>query len=353
LTGEPPSVRLVQIGMGWWGRDWAAVTRRADDVVPVAYVDSSPAALAAAAALGIPDRLLFADLDGALEAAEPEAALVTTGVLAHVPVALAALDAGLDVLVEKPFAPSLPEAAAVVRAAAAAGRVLAVSQNYRHHPAALLAAELVRAGRIGTVGAVEVDFRRRGRQMVEEAVLQRGLRHPLLVDMAIHHFDLLRTVLGREPTWIECHGLHHLGPHRDPVAAYASIAFDGPVLVSYRGNWVSGGTPTAWAGEWRIEGTGGAIEWTGRGDAGVADHLQVLRSGRPPEVVPPPDVPALGRAGVLRAFAAAIRTGGEPASSGRENLMTLALALAAVRSAAEERRVDLSEVSTPDPEDLR
>jgi predicted dehydrogenase len=339
--------------MGWWGRDWAAVTRRADDVVPVAYVDSSPAALAATAALGIPDRLLFADLDGALKAAEPEAALVTTGVLAHVPVALAALDAGLDVLVEKPFAPSLPEAVAVVRAAASAGRVLAVSQNYRHHPAALLAAELVRAGRIGTTGAVEIDFRRSGRQMVDEAVLHRGLRQPLLVDMAIHHFDLLRAVLGREPTWIECHGVRPQGSHRDPLAAYASIAFDGPVLVSYRGSWVSSGTPTAWAGEWRIEGTEGAIEWTGRGDPGMADHLQVRRPGRPPQVLPLPDVPALGRAGVLRAFTAAVRTGSEPGSSGRENLLTLALTLAAVRSATEGRRVDIAELLTDGPEDPR
>lgn len=241
----------------------------------------------------------------------------------------------------------------MVRSAASAGRVLAVSQNYRHHPAALLAADLVRSGRIGAVGAVEIDFRRAGRRMVEEAVLRRGLRQPLLLDMALHHFDLLRVVLGAEPTWIECHGRQPLGPHRDPLAAYASIGFDGPLLVSYRGNWVSSGTPTAWSGEWRIEGTGGAIEWTGRGDAGVADHVQLVLPDQAPDVLPLPDVPALGRAGVLRAFTATIRTGGAgdsgelvgaPGSSGSDNLLTLALTLAAVRSATEERRVDIAEL---------
>jgi predicted dehydrogenase len=325
------------------------VTQLADDVVPVAYVDSSPDALAATAASGIPEKLLFTDLQAAMRAAAPEAALVTTGVVAHGPVALAALDAGLHVLVEKPFAPTLGRAAAIVRAAAAAGRVLAVSQNYRHHPAALLAAELVRERLIGTVEAVEIDFRRAGRRMVEEAVLHRGLRQPLLMDMAIHHFDLLRVVLGREPTWIECHGMQPLGPHRDPLAAYATISFDGLVLSSYRGNWVSSGTPTAWSGEWRIEGSDGAIAWTGRGDPGVADHVEVQRPDRPPEVVPLPEVLALGRAGVLRAFTAAIRTGSEPGSSGRENLLTLALTLAAVRSATEGRRVDVAELLTDVP----
>lgn len=85
----------------------------------------------------------------------------------------------------------------------------------------------------------------------------------------------------------------------------------------------------------------------------MADRVQVRRPGRPPEVLPLPEVPALGRAGVLRAFTAAIRTGSEPGSSGRENLMTLALTLAAVRSATEGRRVAVAEFLTDVPEDPR
>lgn len=353
VTDQLRPVRLVQIGMGGWGRDWSGVTGSVPEVLPVGYVDSSPAARAATAALGVPEALLFPDLAAALRAGQPEAAVVTTGLPGHVPVALAAFEAGLDVLVEKPFAPSLAEAATVVRAAAAAGRVLAVSQNYRHHPAPLLAAELVRDGRVGAVGAVEIDFRRAGRRMVEEAVLERGLRQPLLMDMAIHHFDLLRTVLGREPLWIECHGMQPLPPYREPLAAYASIGFDGPVLVSYRGSWVSGGAQTAWAGEWRMEGAEGAVEWTSRGDPGTADRLELRRPGRPAEALPLPAVPALGRAGVLAAFATAVRTRGEPAGSGRENLRTLALTLAAVRAATEGRRVEIAELLADLPEDLR
>lgn len=338
MTGRLTPVRLVQIGMGGWGRDWSTVTQQSADVTPVGYVDASPAALAATAARGVPAELLFADLESAVRTARPEAALVTTSVGAHAPVALAALAAGLHVLVEKPFAPTLAEAETVVRAAG--DRVVAVSQNYRHHPAALLAADLVRSGRIGAVRAVEIDFRRPGRRMIEEAVLERGLRHPLLVDMAIHQFDLLRTVLGTEPTWIECHGSQPLGPHADPLAAYATIGLPG-ALASYRGNWVSNGTPTAWAGEWRIEGTDAALEWTGRGDPGVPDRVHLLRPDHSPDALPLPSVPALGRAGVLRAFTTAIRTGSEPASSGTDNLRTLALTLAAVRSATESRRIDL------------
>jgi len=55
-------------------------------------------------------------------------------------------------------------------------------------------------------------------------------------------------------------------------------------------------------------------------------------------------VPRLDRAGALAEFAAAVREGRSPASSGRENLGSLALALAARRSAQEGRPVELSEL---------
>ena len=59
------------------------------------------------------------------------------------------------------------------------------------------------SGELGAVGTVHVDFRK---YVTKEGG---GHRHftlldPLLVDMAIHHFDLMRYVLGQEPTGITC-----------------------------------------------------------------------------------------------------------------------------------------------------
>lgn len=347
-------LRLVQVGMGRWGRDWMAVTALASDVETVGYVDPSAGARTRTIRLGAPPSSVFPDLEAALRAANPEAVLVTTAVESHVPVALQALAAGLNVLVEKPFAPTLHEAVTVVRAAAAAGRTLMVSQNYRYHPAPRLAAELVAAGAVGAIAGVEVDFRRHPIPRAAWATRHRTMAHPLLADMAIHQFDLLRLVLGREPVWVEMEPMNpSWSGYRDPPAAFGLLSFEGDVAVSYRGSWISWGRPTPWAGEWRLEGADGDLEWTSRRDRGRPDLLRLRTAGGAPRPVTLPTLPALDRAGTLGAFVDAVRSGTEPETSGRRNLPTMALVIAAIRSATERRRVAISELLADLPEDLR
>jgi predicted dehydrogenase len=353
LSARAP-VRLAQVGMGSWGRDWMVVTAAEPDVRIVGYVDPSAEARAATLADGATPAQVFPDLETALRAGGADAALVTTAVESHVPVALDALAAGLHVLVEKPFAPTLDEAAAVVRAADAAGRTLMVSQNYRYHPAPRLAAAMVARGEIGAVAGVEVDFRRHPIRRLEWAARHRAMSQPLLADMAIHQFDLLRLVLGREPVWVEIEPMPlPSSGYRDPPAAFGLLSFEDGVAVSYRGSWVSRGRPTPWGGEWRLAGTDGAMEWASRGDRGVPDRLRLRTAGGALRPVALPVVEALDRAGALAAFVEAVRTGAEPETSGRRNLSTLALTIAAIRSATERRRIAVAELLDDLPEDLR
>lgn len=340
--------------MGGWGRDWIAVTAAESAVEVVGYVDPSAKARTVTIRLGAPPARVFPDLDAALRATEGEAALVTTAVEHHVPVALQALAAGLHVLLEKPFAPTLDEAVMAVRAADVAGRTLMVSQNYRYHPAPRLVAELVANGEVGAVAGVEVDFRRHPIRRAAWARQHQNLAHPLLADMAIHQFDLLRLVLGREPVWVEMESINPpWSGYRDPPAAFGLLLFEGDVAVSYRGSWISRGRPTPWGGEWRLEGADGALEWASRGDRGAPDTLRFRTAGGAARPVALPKVPAVDRAGSLAAFVEAVRSGSEPETSGRRNLPTLALTMAAIRSANERRRVAISELIADLPEDIR
>lgn len=350
-TGAMAPLRLVQVGLGGWGRDWIKVVRAEPRVETVAFVDANPESLRLAQERGAPEDRCFASLEEALSTTQADAVLITTGANAHVPVALSALAAGLPVLVEKPFAPTALEAREVVRAAQARNLPLMVSQNYRFHPAPRLAAQLVREGRLGEVGYVEVDFRRNSPRQVAEPTAHNLLPHPLLLDMAIHQFDLMRFVLGREPVSIDCHAFNPpWSPFRDPASAVATVEFEGGLIVSYRGSWVSSGPVTPWAGEWRMDLSGGEVRWTSRDDP-PPDRVQVRPLSKRARSLPLPAVPHLDRAGALAAFVDAVRAGTEPESSGRENLPSLALALAAVRSAGEGRAVPLAEFLGPD--DLR
>ncbi|HET9344598.1 MAG TPA: Gfo/Idh/MocA family oxidoreductase [Candidatus Limnocylindrales bacterium] len=338
-------LRVVQAGMGGWGRGWMEILNAVSGVEAVALVDPSPSAREAITSLGVSRSAVFATLGEAISARNPDAALVTSGVEAHAGIALEALSADLHVLVEKPFASTVEEAVEVVDAAERTGRIVMISQNYRHHPAPRQVARLVADGAIGDVSGIEIDFRRPRFRRREWLEAHQRVPQPLLADMSIHHFDLLRLVLDREPLWVEIEPLTtDWGGYRDPPAAFGLLGFEGGVIVSYRGSWISGGRRTPWGGEWRMDGTNGAIEWASRGDQGVHDRVILRPAGDRALRIDLPTIGEIDRAGSLAAFAEAVATGREPETSGRRNLGTLALTYAAVRSATEHRRVDVAEL---------
>ena len=336
------------MGLGIHGRGWAKqVIPEVTEVDLVGYVDSDPYALdALREAANVPAERCFESLREAIAATQPQALLNTTALPGHVPVTEAGLEAGLHVMLEKPFAPSMEAAQRLVDLAAAKNLVLSVSQNYRYFPAPRAIAAQVRKGDLGPLHAVSIDFRRysvppangRGRHQIEE--------QPLLVDMSIHHFDLLRLILDSEPQRIYCEAWNpEWGVFGGPSAAVASIVFGSGVMVSYRGSWVSAGSVTPWAGDWRLEFQNGEIVWTSRLDDGQPQDRVVVRPhvGKARTLVLPP-MARTGPAGTLTEFAHAIQHGHEPETSGRNNLGSLALTYAAVESAT---RRDLVGIARP------
>ncbi|HET9782556.1 MAG TPA: Gfo/Idh/MocA family oxidoreductase [Candidatus Dormibacteraeota bacterium] len=341
-------LRIVQVGVGDWGRDWAwRVFPAVPEVEPVAYVDSDPEAY---------DRLsrhlpsatrdqFFTSLREAVDAANPDAVVVTTTLASHGPLVQASLEAGLHVLVEKPFVESLASATELVALAGAKRLVLMVSQNYRFFPAPRMAAKLLQQGELGDLYAVAIDFRRNNASPPRARWRQHWDPQPLLVDMSVHHFDLLRFLFGREPDRILCTTTGAgRGGFDGPPAAFASIVF-GDVPVSYRGSWISAGPITPWAGEWTMEFERGEMAWTSRGNEGVLDDRLATRiRGARTKNVKLPDMARIDRAGTLTEFVSAIREGREPETSGRDNVGTMAMVEAAVESARRREWLAVSSV---------
>src|SRR6266567_1933252 len=337
------AIRLVQVGMGSWGRNWVThVIQHSEDVELVACVDLDAKMLVQAQQLlSISPERCFQTLESALASVEADAVLITGSLPAHVPVALEALNAGKHVLVEKPFAPTIAQAQEVVETAAKRNRVLMISQNYRFFPAVRAVTALVRQGKLGSIGSVRIDFRRYKNTSPPGGLGYYQVWQPLLVDMAIHHFDLMRVVLSQEPSQITCETWNPpWSQFVDPAAAAATITFDGGAVVSYRGSWVSPGPKTCWSGEWHIECSGGEIVWTSR-DETAADRVTIRPLGKRARSVTLPALAVTDRRGSLEAFVQAVQTGQEPESSGRDNLHSLALMYAAVESASSHVPVSL------------
>jgi predicted dehydrogenase len=338
-------LRLVQVGLGDWGRDWAwRVNPTVPEVEVVAYVDSDPRALELIAKRLPESRARsYTSLSEAIEATRPEALLVTTTLAGHEPLTRTGLEAGLHVVCEKPFTDDLECARELVELAAARGLTLMVSQNYRHFPAPRAARRLVEEGSLGELYQVSIDFRRNDPSPPKPMRRHHQDVQPLLIDMSIHHFDLLRLILRREPRRIWCQAMSPAwSGFAGPPAAVASIEFDN-IAASYRGSWISAGPPTHWAGEWTMEFERGQLWWTSRSDKGVMNDRVVIRPRRGrPRVVPMPELARIDRAGTLTEFARALREAREPETSGRDNLKTLAFTLAAVESAERDSWVEVT-----------
>lgn len=336
-------VKLAQIGLGGWGRNWAEeVLPTVPGVEMVAFVDADPAMRKLAATkLKLQDAQLFGSLDEAVSAVRPEAALVVVPLAAHASVTRDVLAHGLHALVEKPFTEELGEAKALVSQADAAGLKLMVSQNYRHFPAPLTFRRLVATGELGHVGSIAVDFWK----LFDENYRYFFLAEPLLSDMAIHHFDLMRFILDDEPvavstmSWSEPET-----PYEGRPAAAALIRFAKGVVVSYRGTWISRGPDTVWGADWRIDGSKAAALGTFRGNAGDrrgADRVTVYGKADSAEPVALDAAPFIDRAGALAGFRDWLQTGrAKPGlSTAEDNLQSLALMHAAILSAAEGGRL--------------
>ena len=331
-------VNVIQVGLGAWGFDWATnVLPTVDTIRVVAYVDGHPAARERfQTELGVPPTICFETLEEAIKAVDADVVLGTLRTDAHFPVARQALRAGKHVIVEKPFTTSVSEAKELVAIADAENRVLMVSQNYRHFPAPIMAAELIRNQELGHVGLVGIEFRQHAPSI--------GYRYwdfpdPLLADMSIHHFDLMRMVLDDEPKQVSCRTWNLPGsPFQNHPVGIATIEFAGGTIVSYRGSWMSGSNPTAWAGEWTIDCQNGEMWWTSRGttaERASRDRLVLHRRGTEPAEQTLPELEHVDRAGTIAAMAEAVTTGTMPRnfSSGHDNLQSLALMQAAILSA--------------------
>lgn len=256
----------------------------------------------------------------------------------HGPIALAALRAGKHVLVEKPLAPSPEEAVEAIRYAEEHGLILQVSQNYRFYPAPVKAAQMIADGELGELGTVSIDFRQWDNDAEAGTHRHYQFVHPLLYDMAIHHVDLMRMVIGSEPVKVFVQETDPAwSKYVEEASATMLVTFANGVVVSYRGSWVSSDEPTYWAGDWRMECEGGLIRWTSRqgGPYGTdGDKVTVrTRDGKVKDVTLDP-MPVWGRSAGVQAFITAIETGVPNQNAARNNLPSVALMEASGRALA-------------------
>ena len=142
----------------------------------------------------------YTDFARMLESPDIDIVSILTPSGQHAKQALEAIEAGKDVIIEKPIALRIEDGERVLRSAAAAGRrVFVVKQNRLSPPVSRLRRELD-AGSFGrpVLGTIRVRWRRD--QSYYDADRWRGTRIQdggVLANQAIHHIDLLQWCMGQ------------------------------------------------------------------------------------------------------------------------------------------------------------
>jgi predicted dehydrogenase len=191
-------------------RDWRAV----------AVSDPDPVRRGRAVA-ALPGATAFDVAVDMLSSTAPDAVLVSTPPATHPGIAVAALERGFHVLVEKPMALSSAEARRMAESAREAGKLLAVGFNRRFRRAESAMARLIRNAPAGSVQALRHEFLAdAGRWHGAGAGRAASDLEDVLDDIACHGLDLLAWITGREIAAVRA-------VPRDEAAVEIEIRFDG------------------------------------------------------------------------------------------------------------------------------
>ena len=255
------------------------------------------------------------------------------------------------ILAQKPLGMNLAEAREAVELCKCAGIALAVNQNMRYDPSVRATKSLLSSGELGQPVFTTIDMR----AIPHFQPWQSEVGWVTLRIMSVHHLDCLRFWFGN-PQRIYCSTRTDPRtdfPHTDGICTYTLEYADTNRCVGIDDIWTGPareGCPGDIGIRYRVEGTDGLA----LGDIGWCkdpytspSSLRYARKGDKDFINAPlqgtwfPD--AFGR--TMAQLLIAIEQRAEPAISGRDNLLTMALVDAAYLSAAEHRVVDLTEIT--------
>lgn len=190
---NPPPLPIALIGCGQIGRAHAGHALRGSDLRVAAVCDPGPAAAQLGAELGVPH---FAEPRALLAAVPVRAAIVASPNQAHAEAALACIERGIPVMVEKPLTDTVAEGERLCAAAEAAGVPLLVGHQRRHSPVMRRARQLIDAGLLGrpvSVHAMAVWLK--PDPYFDVAWRREPGGGPVLINL-IHDVDMLRFLVG-------------------------------------------------------------------------------------------------------------------------------------------------------------
>lgn len=340
-------MKVIQVGSSGWAAGWLEYIHNDPEAELVALVSrGGPNLEAAKEKWLIPDEVCCTDYDEALKR-EADLVIIALPHKFHIEYARKAVLAGKNVLIEKPFTDNLEEAKEFLKFMEGRKEKAFVSQNYRFRPQLWQMKASFGEEGIGQPAWANVTFRHGVTHLKnsERTAWQRkdwrkDQTSLLLLEVAIHHFDMLRFVSGSNvknvyargwnPQWSDLIGVG---------SAFILMEFENGFKANYSVTEKSVGFPTGYQADWILQTDKAAVKWENDEDNKLDMSVDAEGSLAKDFYFPGKD-----RAGVLRNVCGQLKGEKGCVPTVFDNINSLAVGFAVLKSIEEDRTVAISEV---------
>lgn len=223
-----PPVRVGVVGYGYWGPNLVRNFAEFPGSIVTHIADRRSDRLELAHRR-YRDVVMTTDHRDLLNDPEIEAIVISTPISTHFELALAALQAGKHVLVEKTLTATSQQTERLIEEAERRGLVLMVDHTFVYTGAVQKIKEVVSEQRLGSLyyyDSVRVNL----------GLFQHDV--DVLWDLAVHDLSIMDHVLGEMPTAVAATGIAHV-PGKPIHTAYLTCFFDGNVMAHFHVNWLA------------------------------------------------------------------------------------------------------------------
>jgi len=225
ISVNKPKVRVAVVGVGYWGKNLVRNFHELGALEALCDADRSLEGTYKRSYEGVRFCSEFSEV---LSDSSIDAVALATPAVKHYEMAKAALEAGKDVLVEKPLAIDVKHGEELVKLAEAKQRILMVGHILRYHPAILKLQRLIQDGALGKINYLYSNRLNIGKIRTEENILW---------SFAPHDISVMLSLLNEMPTRVTCQGGSYL--NRDiPDVTLSHFEFPSGVQAHIFVSWL-------------------------------------------------------------------------------------------------------------------
>jgi D-apiose dehydrogenase len=340
-------MRGALIGCGFFAVNQLHGWRDAKGADMTAICDLDAGRLAAVGdQFGIAKR--YANARAMLETERPDFVDIATTVASHRALVELAAELKIPVICQKPFAANLADAKAMIAACAAAGVPLMVHENFRWQSPILKVKDLISAGAIGKPFWGRVSFRSAYDVFTGQPYLAEGSRF-IVEDLGIHCLDVARFLFGDALSLSSHHTRINPRIKGEDVATILIDHGAGVTSVvdcSYASKLETESFPETLI---EVDGAEGSLRLSKGYALSVTNAKGTTTTDASPALLPWAERPwhniQESVALIQQHWIDCLQSGAEPATSGRDNLKTLAMVEASYLSAASGRTISMAELN--------